>query len=146
MSDKQEGDEEGEGVLKEQSFEKVPLLFCSVAGDDGRNYIRNVTRETKRRRIVPTELRKNRLYYQIYCIGLNTFFASIFPVASLLFLNISTVLALRKMAQQQDLVGQVTGQNTRVILQNGDHEANQNEGNVFIKHQVRGRESANILR
>ena len=43
-------------------------------------------------KIEPTLLRNNSLYYKIYGICLNTVFASIFPLLSLLYLNIYTVL------------------------------------------------------
>ena len=39
-----------------------------------------------------TWLRRNPLYYQFYCVGLNTVFAHVFPLLSLLYLNIYTVI------------------------------------------------------
>ena len=42
--------------------------------------------------IKSTELRQNMWYYRIYCIGLNTLFSSAFPLLSLLYLNVYTVL------------------------------------------------------
>ncbi len=42
--------------------------------------------------IRPTALRENALYYKVYCIGLNTTFASVIPLLSLIYLNIATVL------------------------------------------------------
>lgn len=64
--------------------------------------MRNVT--VTRLTIVRTALRANRMYYKIYLIGLNSFFASLLPMFSLLFLNVSTVIALHKMCRQQDAV------------------------------------------
>lgn len=48
----------------------------------------------------PTSLRRNKLYYQLYCVGLNTLIASIVPLVALIYLNISTVKALKKMKFQ----------------------------------------------
>ena len=42
--------------------------------------------------IESTELRRNPLYYKIYCIGLNTLMSSAFPLISLCYLNIYTIL------------------------------------------------------
>ena len=41
-----------------------------------------------------TDLRKNRLYYKIYILGLTTMFAQIIPMGILIYLNIKICLAL----------------------------------------------------
>ena len=48
-------------------------------------------------RIVPghTDLMKNDIYYDTYCIGINTIFASLFPFIALMFFNVSIALKLR---------------------------------------------------
>merc|ERR1712012_376634 len=51
--------------------------------------------------IKPTELRSNPVYYRIYYVHLNTIFASLIPLVSLLYLNIATVKALKKMVEEQ---------------------------------------------
>ena len=48
-------------------------------------------------------MRANKLYYKIYFIGLNTFFASLLPMFVLIYLNTSTIIALYKMGQSTDL-------------------------------------------
>ncbi len=50
-------------------------------------------------RLFPTALRRDKYYYRIYCVGLNTVFASVLPLLSLLYLNMRTVAQLRKMAE-----------------------------------------------
>jgi hypothetical protein len=42
-----------------------------------------------------TSLRSDPLYYQIYCVGLNSFFASLFPLVLLLYFNVNTLIALK---------------------------------------------------
>ncbi len=37
------------------------------------------------------------MYYGVYCIGLNTVFASLLPMLALLYLNVKTVIALSDM-------------------------------------------------
>ena len=46
-----------------------------------------------------TSLRRNPTYYRLYCVGLNTFFASLFPLLALTFLNIRTLMALRQIGR-----------------------------------------------
>jgi hypothetical protein len=58
----------------------------------------------------------SQVYYKVYCIGLNTFFASLLPMGSLLFLNVSTVITLRQMGRQQEAVVTVVGINGRSAL------------------------------
>ena len=43
----------------------------------------------------PTHLKQNQIYYNTYCIGINTIFASLLPFLALMFLNISIALELR---------------------------------------------------
>ena len=42
-----------------------------------------------------TELMKNDVYYETYCIGINTIFASILPFIALMFFNMRIALQLR---------------------------------------------------
>ena len=62
----------------------------------------NATRLLRQIRISPTRLRQDRLYYSVYCIGLNTVFASLLPMAALLFLNVRTVSALSAMLRREE--------------------------------------------
>ena len=41
------------------------------------------------------EIRRNPYYYTIYCVGLNTFFATLLPCSALIFFNCMTLRALR---------------------------------------------------
>jgi len=43
----------------------------------------------------------NHLYNKIYCLLLNSLFATVFPLASLFYLNVCIILALRKMKNQE---------------------------------------------
>lgn len=63
----------------------------------------NVTRSVSFYDVLPTKLRISSYYYKIYCIGLNSVFASVIPLASLFYLNICTVIALRKMKLQLEI-------------------------------------------
>jgi len=47
---------------------------------------------------MPTDLRMNSFYYKIYCVFINSALASFLPLAALLYLNISTVKALKNMS------------------------------------------------
>jgi hypothetical protein len=47
-----------------------------------------------------TWLKKNRFYYNIYCIGINSMFSSIFPFFALMFFNISIALELKSNNRQ----------------------------------------------
>jgi hypothetical protein len=55
----------------------------------------NITVMRKVSVITETELRRNPYYYKYYYVYLNALFASIVPLLTLLYLNISTVRALR---------------------------------------------------
>eukprot|EP00095_Tigriopus_kingsejongensis_P000408 snap_masked-scaffold19_size710362-processed-gene-4.14 protein:Tk00408 transcript:snap_masked-scaffold19_size710362-processed-gene-4.14-mRNA-1 annotation:"hypothetical protein EAG_12595" len=69
-----------------------------------------------------TWLRQNPIYYQVYCIGINTLFATALPFGLLLYLNISTVMALRRLGKQTTIgspqhsseINQVATDTTRV--------------------------------
>ena len=54
----------------------------------------------------PTPLRSSKMYYKLYCVGLNTIVASIFPLMALILLNIGTVKALRKMTFEHRILHQ----------------------------------------
>ncbi|TRY76656.1 hypothetical protein TCAL_04072, partial [Tigriopus californicus] len=56
-------------------------------------YVQNINIES-------SQLSQNELYMQIYSFGLNTLFASVIPLVSLLYLNIYTVVALRRMGRE----------------------------------------------
>ena len=42
-----------------------------------------------------TELMKNDVYYETYCIAINTIFASLLPFVALMFFNVRIALKLR---------------------------------------------------
>ena len=42
-----------------------------------------------------TEIRRNPNYYTLYCVGLNTCFATLLPLSALIFFNCMTLRALR---------------------------------------------------
>jgi hypothetical protein len=42
-----------------------------------------------------TALMKNDVYYETYCIGINTIFASLFPFIALMFFNMRIAFALQ---------------------------------------------------
>ena len=61
---------------------------------------RNITTSIQRvLQAEPTNLRRNPYYYQIYYVYLNTIFASLLPLALLLFFNINTAKELFKMSR-----------------------------------------------
>ena len=47
-----------------------------------------------------TEIRRNFYYYTIYCVALNTCFATLFPLMALIYLNCMTLRALRILGRQ----------------------------------------------
>jgi len=65
--------------------------------------MRNVTIRAAKSKgeIVQSDLRKNPYYFKIYFVYLNTFFASLLPLALLLFFNISTAVQLIKMSRME---------------------------------------------
>ena len=56
-------------------------------------------------KIETTELKSNVFYDKIYCIGLNTLVASVFPLLSLLYLNIYTISGKYPMAFYWEIIG-----------------------------------------
>lgn len=92
---------------------------------------RNVTTSTKRVLVVePTSLRKNVYYYKIYYVYLNTFFASILPLALLLFLNMSTASQLIDMSQQAIQHRPVTHRESTAVILNSEAYGN------HVRHSV----------
>ena len=65
------------------------------------NFIRTI--REKRTVFYPnaTEIRRNPYYYTIYCVALNTCFATLLPLAALIYLNCMTLRALRRLFSQQ---------------------------------------------
>ena len=57
----------------------------------------NVSRTQSYPRMAATWLREDPLYYNLYCLGLNTVFATAVPFLLLLYFNVSTVIALTRM-------------------------------------------------
>ena len=57
----------------------------------------NVSRTRAFPRMAATWLREDPLYYNLYCLGLNTVFATAVPFLLLLYFNVSTVIALTRM-------------------------------------------------
>ena len=47
-----------------------------------------------------TEIRRNFYYYTIYCVALNTCFATLLPLMALIYLNCMTLRALRHLGRQ----------------------------------------------
>merc|ERR1719376_1854355 len=47
-----------------------------------------------------TWIRRNMIYYNVYCVGLNTCFASLLPLLALLYFNTATLMALKKMIRE----------------------------------------------
>jgi hypothetical protein len=70
-------------------------------------------------RLFPTAMRQNRLYYKIYCVGLNTVFATALPLLSLLYLNTKTVAELRKMVVTTSAVSSAP-----IVVKDGDRDRN----------------------
>jgi hypothetical protein len=66
-------------------------------------FMHNVTRTGEYLRIATNKLHDDPLYYNIYCLGLNTFFATVIPFVLLIFFNISIVLSLSKLGKQVGL-------------------------------------------
>ena len=82
---------------------KITKDFLNASSvDDSDVFVFNITRRVQQFHIFPTALRRNRLYYKVYCIGLNTLVATVLPLLSLLYLNVRTVVELSKMMKQED--------------------------------------------
>lgn len=97
-------------ILMEEMLQPIPTKFsflekCLSANfsenfaSDYTNLI-NVTQIMETIEIKSTDLRQNPLYYKIYCIFLNTLVSTAFPLLSLLYLNIYTVLALKMIGKE----------------------------------------------
>ena len=83
---------------------------------------RNITTSTKTELIVEsTDLRKNMYYYKIYFVYLNTFFASILPLALLIFFNISTAVELIKMSKLETRAAGAFSAGRSSIMIHTDH-------------------------
>ena len=61
---------------------------------------------TRYRTVVSLEtwLRKDPLYYHFYCVAANTIFATVIPLVTLTFFNVSTVRALNRMTSGKQQV------------------------------------------
>ena len=73
-----------------------------------------------------SSLRKSKFYYLGYCVGLNTLVASVIPLLALIYLNICTVKALRKMSFEHTQIRQ-TFQLTQTA-KSEDQDPNEVEG------------------
>ena len=58
-----------------------------------------------------TMLRRNPIFYQVYCVALNTCFATLLPLLALLYLNVATLIALNKLSQASNSI-ELTERNT----------------------------------
>lgn len=88
--------------MKEQelNFNVTAGESSQVTADGAEPMYRNITTSIKRvLQAEPTSLRRNPYYYQIYYVYLNTIFASLLPLALLLFFNINTAKELFKMSR-----------------------------------------------
>lgn len=72
------------------------LLFDFEEKDGGNNSVAYLAVNLTKVVIGHTDLMKNDIYYNTYCIAINTIFASVFPFISLMFFNISIALKLHK--------------------------------------------------
>ena len=70
---------------------------CSPHPPEGVTFSLNVSRTRSHSRMAATWLREDPLYYNLYCLGLNTVFATAVPFLLLLYFNVSTVIALTRM-------------------------------------------------
>ena len=89
--------------ISEEDAAYISAIFdsCFKSYQDGifENKYENVTRIEQSLQVTPTKLRSSPIYYRLYYVHLNTIFASLIPLVSLLFLNVATVRALRKMVK-----------------------------------------------
>lgn len=86
----------------------INILFCFYLN----NFITYFSSKTSLT-VIPTPLRRNVYYYKIYYVYLNTFFASVLPLALLLFLNISTAIELIRMSRQES---RILARNTSIVI------------------------------
>ncbi len=70
------------------------LSHIAISGAALTEAMVNVSRTFEYNDIRPTKLRLNKLYYKIYCIGLNSIFASVIPLTSLFYLNVCTIIGM----------------------------------------------------
>lgn len=77
----------------------IPMNVIEVCRNASTQFI-NFTSVNPRPIVTETWLRQHPVYYQVYCIGLNFLFATALPFGALLYLNISTVMALQKLGKQ----------------------------------------------
>ncbi|TRY64039.1 hypothetical protein TCAL_12293, partial [Tigriopus californicus] len=102
----------------------------------------NITRKVNKVQLFPTALRADPNYYNIYCLGLNTSFAMILPLLSLLFLNLKTVCELKKMMQTSwvsDQVHDLPNQRT-----NGNNHQSFHLGSSMGRNRPRRATATNI--
>ena len=79
------------------------LDFDFALYNESDNYVRTI--KQKRTVFYPnaTELRRNPYYYTIYCVALNTCFATLIPLTALIYLNCMTLRALKNLLSQQTI-------------------------------------------
>ena len=68
----------------------------------------NVTREEHYVGVQTTWLREDPIYYRLYCVGLNTLFATLIPLVTLFFFNVSTVRALKNWGKEDVSISDVS--------------------------------------
>ena len=77
------------------------LQKCAGLGNETDDWkatvMMNVTLNSSVVSVDYTPLRKNAYYYNIYCIGINSLFASLFPFIALMFFNVSIALELKSL-------------------------------------------------
>ena len=81
-----------------EMLQKCAALNKNETTDDWKAMIMmNVTFNSSIVSVDYTPLRKNTYYYNIYCIGINSLFASLFPFIALMFFNVSIALELKSL-------------------------------------------------
>ena len=77
-------------------MEEVNLLLSSYCQPQHKS-LYNIVMPINLTRVVygHTELMKNDVYYETYCIAINTIFASLLPFVALMFFNVRIALKLR---------------------------------------------------
>ena len=71
------------------------------------NFKVNMSINLTRMSIGHTELMKNDIYYNIYCIGINAIFSSLLPFFALMFFNVRIALKLRNKQVRTYLLNKV---------------------------------------
>ncbi len=74
--------------------------LVSASSNSSSSLVFQVWREESYLRVDTTWLRRDPTYYRVYCIGLNTVFATLIPLVMLTFFNVSTVRALNRLGKQ----------------------------------------------